>query len=248
MLKNSPEPSQKVRRSSASRGNPNMARVVTALLLILVSGAFGYYLGYNAGVAKLPAPTSATREVPQPERDAERSRSQPATPPRDTAQPHVAAPESTPTLGAPNISLPLANLKASDILNTFDQARGAGERRHEATDIMAPRGTPIYAVDDGVIRKLFLSKPGGLTVYQYDPTEQYTYYYAHLDRYAEGLHEGQSVKRGDLIGYVGSTGNADPNAPHLHFAILQLGPTHEWWHDTVPINPYPYLIAALNRR
>ena len=98
------------------------------------------------------------------------------------------------------------------------------------------------------IRKLFTSKPGGYTVYQYDPTEQYCYYYAHLDGYAEGIREGLRVKRGDVIGYVGSTGNADPKAPHLHFAVLQLGPAKEWWRDTVPLNPYLLLIQSLNNR
>ncbi|MBC7926320.1 MAG: M23 family metallopeptidase, partial [Bryobacteraceae bacterium] len=82
-------------------------------------------------------------------------------------------------------------------------------------------------------------------IYQYDPTETYTYYYAHLDRYAEGIQEGRQLKRGDLIGYVGVTGNSDPTAPHLHLAILQLGPTKEWWHDTTPINPYGVFMSAL---
>jgi len=110
---------------------------------------------------------------------------------------------------------------------------------------MAPRGTPVLAVSDGQIKKLFVSKPGGLTIYQYDSNERYCYYYAHLDRYADGLKEGMRVRQGDLIGYVGSTGNADPNAPHLHFAILELGPAKEWWRDTLPINPYPLLIESM---
>ena len=105
---------------------------------------------------------------------------------------------------------------------------------------MAPRGTPVVAVDDGKVVKLFNSKPGGLTVYQFDPDEKLAYYYAHLDRYAPGLAEGTVVKRGDVIGYVGSTGNANPDAPHLHFAVFVLGPEKRWWQGT-PINPYPLL-------
>ena len=95
----------------------------------------------------------------------------------------------------------------------------------------------MRAVEDGHIQKLFTSKAGGLTIYQFDPTGTFTYYYAHLDRYADGLGEGQLVKRGDVIGYVGSTGNASPDAPHLHFAIFRLGPEKQWWKGE-PINPY----------
>jgi murein DD-endopeptidase MepM/ murein hydrolase activator NlpD len=144
------------------------------------------------------------------------------------------------------ISLPMKNLKASDIIDTYEQLRG-GTRRHEATDIMAPRGTPVLAVNDGKIEKLFLSKPGGNTIYQFDPTARYCYYYAHLDRYVDGLAAGQTVHRGEIIAYVGSTGNADPSAPHLHFEIHELTPEKRWWQGN-PINPYPYLMSALEPR
>ncbi len=146
----------------------------------------------------------------------------------------------------PQLSLPIANVKPADVHDMFDQKRGE-ERRHEAIDIMAPRGTPVLAVDDGTVRKLFTSKPGGLTIYQFDPTETYAYYYAHLDRYADNLKEGQKVRRGQVIGYVGTTGNSDPNTPHLHFALLLLGADKNWY-KTTAINPYPYFANALNRR
>jgi len=123
-----------------------------------------------------------------------------------------------------------------ELRDTFTDARG-GSRAHEALDIIAPRHTPVRAVEDGRIQKLFTSKPGGLTIYEFDPTETFTYYYAHLDRYADDLREGQLVKRGDVIGYVGSTGNASPDAPHLHFAIFRLTPERQWWKGE-PINPY----------
>jgi murein DD-endopeptidase MepM/ murein hydrolase activator NlpD len=138
------------------------------------------------------------------------------------------------------ITVPVAAASATDIQDTFNQARGS-ERKHEATDIIAPRGTPVIAADDGTIKKLFLSKPGGITIYQFDPTEQYCYYYAHLDRYADGIHENMRVMRGDVIGYVGTTGNAPAGSPHLHFAIFKLGPEKRWWEGT-PVNPYPMLI------
>ena len=135
--------------------------------------------------------------------------------------------------------LPVLEAPHANLQDTFNDARGA--HRHEATDISAPRGTPVVAVDDGTVRKLFNSRQGGLTVYQFDRQEIYCYYYAHLDRYAEGVHEGQAVKRGDLLGYVGTTGNAPPDVPHLHFAIFKLEPEKKWWTGT-PINPYPLLI------
>lgn len=131
-------------------------------------------------------------------------------------------------------------MAASDLRDTFDDGRDGDQRGHEAIDILAPRGTPVMAVDDGRIVKQFLSKPGGTTVYQFDPTGQFAYYYAHLDRYADGLTEGQTVQRGSVIGYVGSTGNASPEAPHLHFAVFRLGPEKQWWKGE-PINPFRYL-------
>jgi murein DD-endopeptidase MepM/ murein hydrolase activator NlpD len=135
--------------------------------------------------------------------------------------------------------VPVDAMPFSRLTDTFDQPRGT-ERHHEALDIMAPKGTKVVATADGRVAKLFTSKPGGLTVYQFDPTEKYAYYYAHLDRYADGLQEGAQIKRGDLIGYVGTTGNADPNAPHLHFAVFELTPEKQWWKGT-PVDPYPLM-------
>ena len=129
---------------------------------------------------------------------------------------------------------------ASDLRNTFDDGRDGDKRGHEAIDIMAARGTPVLAVDDGRIAKLFLSEPGGITVYQLDPSGQFAYYYAHLERYADGLTEGQTVRRGAVLGYVGTSGNASPDAPHLHFALFRLGPEKQWWKGE-PINPFEFL-------
>ncbi|OON64700.1 hypothetical protein B0920_09100 [Massilia sp. KIM] len=135
--------------------------------------------------------------------------------------------------------VPVQGVKAAQLTDTFDQPRG-NQRHHEALDIMAPKGTPVLAAADGKVVKLFQSKPGGLTVYQFDPGERYAYYYAHLDRYADGLREGMQLKRGELLGYVGVTGNSDPNAPHLHFAVVELTPEKQWWKGT-PLNPFPLL-------
>jgi murein DD-endopeptidase MepM/ murein hydrolase activator NlpD len=137
------------------------------------------------------------------------------------------------------LMVPVDGLPLSQLKDTFDQPRG-NERHHEALDIMAPKGTRVVAAADGKIAKLFTSKPGGLTVYVFDPTEKYAYYYAHLDRYADGLQEGAAIKRGDPLGFVGVSGNSDPNAPHLHFAVFELTPEKQWWKGT-PVNPYPLL-------
>jgi peptidoglycan LD-endopeptidase LytH len=138
-----------------------------------------------------------------------------------------------------DLRMPVPGVNPKDIVDSFNEARGSG--RHEATDIPAPRGTPVIAVDGGEVQKLFLSVRGGLTVYQFDASETYCYYYAHLDRYAENLREGQFIQRGDRIGYVGTTGDAPPDRPHLHFAIFKLGPGKHWWQGTA-IDPYPILM------
>ncbi|MES3022427.1 MAG: M23 family metallopeptidase [Pseudomonadota bacterium] len=153
------------------------------------------------------------------------------------AQPATPAPDAPP---APvKLLLPVDGIKLGDLSDGFDQPRGK-DRHHEALDIMAPKGAKVFAVADGKLVKLFNSKAGGLTIYQFDPTEQFAYYYAHLDRYADGMTEGMALKRGDLIGYVGVTGNSAPDAPHLHFAVVQLTSEKQWWKGT-PVNPFPLL-------
>lgn len=144
-------------------------------------------------------------------------------------------------LAAKALIVPVAGVRPEELRDNYDQSRGS--RKHEAIDIMAPRGTPVHAVDDGKLAKLFKSVPGGLTVYQFDPQGQLAYYYAHLDRYADGLKEGMQLRRGDLIGYVGTTGNSAPDAPHLHFAVFRLTPQQQWWKGD-PVNPYPALRTA----
>ncbi len=135
--------------------------------------------------------------------------------------------------------IPVAGVSEADLIDSYNDVRGDG-RTHHAIDIPSPAGTEVRAVDDGRIAKLFLSKPGGITLYQFDPSERFAYYYAHLERYAEGIEEGKILARGELIGYVGFTGNADPSAPHLHFEITKLGADKRWWQGT-PINPYALL-------
>ena len=137
------------------------------------------------------------------------------------------------------LAVPVEGVRAADLRDTF--AEGRPGHRHEAIDIAAPRGTAVLATDDGTVAKLFTSVPGGLTIYQFDPEQRYAYYYAHLDRYAEGLREGMRLRRGDVIGYVGTTGNAPADAPHLHFAVFRLGPEKQWWKGEA-VDPYPILM------
>jgi len=136
--------------------------------------------------------------------------------------------------------VPVQSVSVSELQDTYLQGRGNGSRVHEAIDISARQGTPVVAVEDGKIAKLFWSKPGGRTIYQFDPASEFAYYYAHLDAYADGLREGMPLRKGQLVGYVGISGNASPSSPHLHFAIFRLGVDKKWWEGT-PINPFSVL-------
>jgi murein DD-endopeptidase MepM/ murein hydrolase activator NlpD len=232
-----------------------MRLVLTFLLGVLV-GAGGLFTWLRQMPHEAPAPAVAanTGSLPAPPGPDIESKLPPApkvTPdlteldlplrPSTTVTSATAAlPDASSAAPQPGkLMVPVEGMALSSIKDNFDQPRGA-ERHHEALDIMAPKGTKVLAAADGKVVKLFTSKPGGLTVYQFDPTEKYAYYYAHLDHYADGIKEGMDVKRGDLIGYVGATGNADPNAPHLHFAVFELTPEKQWWKGT-PVDPYPML-------
>ena len=146
-----------------------------------------------------------------------------------------------PTVHAvPNaVLIPVAGITRAQLKPTFDQPRAG--HIHHALDILAPRGTPVMAAVDGTIRKLFNSRAGGITIYEFDRDAALVYYYAHLDHYASGVREGMRVRRGDVIGYVGTTGNAPASTPHLHFAIARLDATKAWSKGD-PIDPYPILM------
>jgi peptidoglycan LD-endopeptidase LytH len=148
------------------------------------------------------------------------------------------APEAI-DLTARRLTIPVAGYAADKLVRSYHDAR-SGQREHEAIDILAPKGTPVVAVEEGTIAKLFNSKAGGITLYQFDPSQQYSYYYAHLDRYADGIKEGDRLHRGQVIGYVGVTGNAPKDTPHLHFAVYRLTADKHWWEGT-PIDPYDIL-------
>ena len=134
-----------------------------------------------------------------------------------------------------SLTIPVQGITAPQLVRSFHDSRGG--REHEAIDILAPRNTPVLAVEDGRVARLFVSKAGGNTIYQFDPSNEYCYYYAHLERYADGLKEGDQVRKGQLIGYVGTSGNAPKDTPHLHFAVFRLTPDKHWWEGT-PLDPF----------
>ena len=162
-----------------------------------------------------------------------------AGPPRTAASPAPAAGPAKAASGAALV-IPVRGKGPADLTDTFTAARAGGARVHDAIDIMAPEGTPVIAAAPGKVEKLFLSNDGGNTVYVRSPDGRTIYYYAHLDRYADGLQQGRPLRRGDVIGYVGDTGNAVPGNYHLHFAIWIAKDTTEFW-DGVEVNPYPLL-------
>ena len=166
---------------------------------------------------------------------------QAADPPRpDTSgAPDPRAPELD--VLAKSLTIPVAGVKAEDLLDTFDDMRGT--RKHEALDIPAPRGTPVLSATDGKLLRLYTSERGGLMIYAADASERFILMYAHLEGYADGMRDGVALRRGQVIGYVGTTGNAPPNLPHLHFAIARSSDVSKWWQGT-PVDPYPLLSRA----
>jgi len=171
-----------------------------------------------------------------------------ATPPQAPARLQIASAAGASRTDVPSVStigelrrrdlrVPVDGAHVNAMRGQFGDTREGGARGHEAVDIPAPRNTPIHAVENGTIEKLFLSRPGGITIYQFDPERRFAYYYAHLERYAAGLQEHQAIRKGDVIGYVGTTGNAPNDAPHLHFAIFELTPEKQWWKGS-PVDPW----------
>jgi len=223
---------------------------MTAMIACFISGvAVGWLLRENGPPLPAAAALSSNDRLDielSPERPVQSSRPAGAAI-ADEREPAVtASPDTRPSdtaladpiqeLRRRGLQLPVDEMAVEALKGGFSQQRN-GARTHEAIDIPAPRHTPIRAVEGGTIVKLFVSRAGGNTIYQFDPTRRFAYYYAHIERYAEGLKEGQPVARGDVIAYVGTSGNAPPDAPHLHFSIFALTPERLWWKGTA-IDPY----------
>jgi peptidoglycan LD-endopeptidase LytH len=182
-----------------------------------------------------PAATGPAAPVPAP--------AAPGDVPSIVLAPADAPVAETPAPAVPSsgggLLIPVQGVKGANLVDTYEDARGQG-RRHDAIDIMAARGTPVVAVADGVVMKLFRSERGGITLYELAPDRRTIYYYAHLDRYAPGIAEGQPVRRGQLLGFVGNTGDAGPGNYHLHFEVSTTADPKKYW-GGAPQNPYPLL-------
>jgi murein DD-endopeptidase MepM/ murein hydrolase activator NlpD len=231
-----------VRRAIARLNRPE-------LRLLLAVGLFGFAMGvlltafilvrYDGLLGRGGAPGPDARARRPEIRHGEAV----APAPRGTAGvasagPTIADPNAA-ALADRDLLIPVKGVSSDRLARSFHAARDTN-REHEAIDILAPRNTPVLAVEDGRVAKLAESRAGGTSIYQFDPSGQYCYYYAHLQRYADGLREGTPVQRGQIIGFVGTSGNAPENTPHLHFAIFRLGPDRHWW-EGAPIDPYDVL-------
>jgi murein DD-endopeptidase MepM/ murein hydrolase activator NlpD len=164
-----------------------------------------------------------------------------AVPPARPARPAPGAPEHDVLLAAlyaRGLLVPVQGIAASEIPDTFNDARD-GARVHNAQDILAKRGTPVIAADDGSVIHVGKNKLGGNVVWTTDPSHKFAFYYAHLDRYAKGLHDGKSLSRGDVLGYVGTSGNAPKDVPHLHFQLLRIVKGVHY-SEGPPVNPLPF--------
>jgi murein DD-endopeptidase MepM/ murein hydrolase activator NlpD len=200
----------------------------------------------NRATASLPAPPSdltATAQLPAPPVPPPQGQEPPATvAPATTTATTTPATEGTADRSMPpaplHLAMPIEGANPGTLVDSFHDRRNG--HLHEAIDIPAPRGTPVHAAIEGTVAKLFTSKQGGLTVYQFDDSQNYCVYYAHLDRYAKGLKEGMLLRKGEVLGYVGTTGDAEASAPHLHLAVFKLGPDKKWWQGTA-LDPLPML-------
>jgi peptidoglycan LD-endopeptidase LytH len=230
----------KAARTRNARVWPLVAIVASFLAGVFVDGWLRTY--------GPPQPAQALMESSPPAGKSVSSRTDPhkMSAPPPSAPATVFAPAPSSRVNAPvatignvpgRLRMPIDGIDVESWRGGFDERRGAGSRGHEAIDILSPRDTPVHAVDAGTIAKIFESKAGGHTVYQFSPDGRLVYYYAHLQRYADGLREGRAVAQGEVIGYVGTSGNAPPNTPHLHFAVFELGDDKRWWQGR-PLDPY----------
>ena len=222
---------------------PDFKYLVASALLGFILGAFVVASLGNPRALRQRAPNVSVRVAPH---DAAMALDDPGSPVIEAATAPTTGPGGDPTIAADSGSLkarglemPVKDVPRSALVESFHEVR-SGNREHEAIDILAPRNTPVVAIDEGTIAKLFVSKAGGNTIYQFDPSEQYAYYYAHLERYADGLKEGDKIHKRQVIGFVGTSGNAPKDTPHLHFAVFRLTAARHWWEGT-PIDPYDLL-------
>lgn len=232
-------------------GATGRARLRVLLIVVVTFGGLGFFLWTRVRRSSVPpvtttnkaseirtpsvAPTSSPTATAAPTPSADIPLAEPGLSP---TQPGDVAPSTT-FVGKLNLIIPVAGVKPEQLVDTYTDARSEG-RSHDAIDILAPAGTPVLAVSEGEIIKLFQSDRGGTTIYQLNPDKKLVFYYAHLQRYADGIAAGKYVRQGEVIGYVGDTGNAGAGNYHLHFSIAALADPKRYWEGT-NINPYPLL-------
>ena len=192
-------------------------------------------LNLNRHESATPSPSPTITVAPTPSPSAQASE----TPPPENTEPASDTTLVGSFVGRLKLVIPVQGVRPDQLLDTFMEARTEG-RVHDAIDIPAPAGTPVVAVADGEVARLFQSERGGVTVYQFSADKKLIYYYAHLQRYADGLAAGKTVRQGEVIAYVGDTGNAGAGNFHLHFSISVIPNPSRYWEGT-NINPYPLL-------
>lgn len=240
---------------------PRARVALIAAFALLALSTFVAYLSYNyrtrpvtpltvpdATLEELPTPRATTTPTTAPSITPTATPAPSITPGSNSAAPATPAPPAPTGSGSAALSstmrltMPVKGVRPEQLRDTFTESRSEG-REHNAIDIIAPRGTPVLAAVDGRIAKLFRSDKGGITIYQLSTDERTVFYYAHLERYADGLAEGRFARRGETIAYVGDTGNATPGNFHLHFQVYLISDPKNIW-DGTPINPYPLLLGA----
>ncbi len=213
-----------------------MSRYLPLALLFIAAGC-----SQRAPWRVVPAPVQGPT---QQARSTQSAQLAPSVEPLAAAPAAPAAPaDATAVAHLNSLLFPVVGGDSARLSDSFEEPRDGGARTHRAIDIMAPKGTPVLAVADGRILRLANTAKGGISIYAADLEEQYVYYYAHLDRYHPNIYTGRPLLRGDTLGYVGTTGNAPKNLPHLHFQLMRMPPDRKFWNGE-PINPFPLLRAA----
>jgi murein DD-endopeptidase MepM/ murein hydrolase activator NlpD len=219
------------------RRGPGGRLVVALLACFAAGGVVGWWLHAGPPVPAVMSQGEAPGAAQPASRASGAVQAQTSGTPREIATTGANEPDAIDALHRRDLRLPIDGASIDALRGEFEERRDSGGRPHEAVDMLAPRNTEIHAVENGTIAKLFMSKAGGNTIYQYDPSGRFCYYYAHLERYSNGLREGAAVSRGEVIGFVGTSGNAPVNTPHLHFAIFELTADRHWWQGKA-IDPY----------
>lgn len=219
-------------------GSPRPGAAVAgrcAIALLVLGSIAGCYPGITP-VIPPPSPEEAPGPSAAP---ATRSASSPPSASAPDASPTTRTVRDSAATTTKTLIVPVEGVDPSRVRDDFSASRGA--RTHNALDILAPRGTPVLAADDGRILRLSTNPAGGITIYQLDAEERFVYYYAHLLKYRDGLKAGMDVRQGDVLGYVGTTGNAPPDVPHLHFQVMRYRRDGRYW-DGEPVNPHPFFV------